>query len=210
MKATFLKTKDIGFDKKDGSGHLPGKALTAMDGTEYKLWGNSSKNVSVGTEYEFEAEGGKIDGKTFRPAGQAPSAPERDYEPPINQQKQTSIETQNAVTNVSNLWAAGKLADDSLLVQNLIPYLESKLIIGSHKAQITSSPLVEAAVALGGVVKGEFPNPGAFLNKCWNEHGLQRADVEAIVGPISAEIDLDGAYLCLTTELAERSKRKSA
>jgi len=159
VKATFLKTKDIGFDKKDGSGHLPGKALTAMDGTEYKLWGNSSKNVSVGTEYEFEAEGGKIDGKTFRPAGQAPSAPERDYEPPINQQKQTSIETQNAVTNTCNLWAAGKIEDDSLLAKNVLDYLASKLIIGSHKAQVKASPLVEAAVEMGGVVK-EADAPG--------------------------------------------------
>ena len=138
VKATFTKTKDIGFDKKDGSGHLPGKALTAMDGTEYKLWGNSSKNVSVGTEYEFEAEGGKIDGKTFRPAGQAPSAPGKDYEPPINQQKQTSIETQNAVTNTCNLWAAGKIEDDSLLARNVLDYLASKLIIGSHRAQVAA------------------------------------------------------------------------
>ena len=151
MKATFSKTKDIGFDKKDGSGHLPGQQLTAMDGTVYKLWGNSSKNVSVGTEYEFEAADGKIDGKTFRPFGQSASVPEKDYEPPINKEKQSSIETQHAATCVTNLYIAGKIDDDSLLVQNLIPYLESKLLPGSHRAQM--SPLVQAAVEVGGVAK---------------------------------------------------------
>ena len=148
MKATFSKTKDIGFDKKDGSGHLPGQQLTAMDGTVYKLWGNSSKNVSVGTEYEFEAADGKIDGKTFRPFGQSASVPEKDYEPPINKEKQSSIETQHAATCVTNLYIAGKIDDDCLLVKNLMPYLESKLLPGSHRSQ-----MVQAAVDVGGVEK---------------------------------------------------------
>jgi len=166
---------------------------TIKDGKGKDLWCNEEE----GTPQET-------------PSQQVSTPHSATYSSPETDKRQVSIETQNAVTNTCNLWAAGKIEDDSLLAKNVLDYLASKLIIGSHKAQVKASPLVEAAVALGGVVKGEFPNPGAFLNKCWNEHGLQRADVEAIVGPISAEIDLDGAYLCLTTELAERSKRKSA
>jgi len=205
MKATFTKTKDIGFDKSDGSGRMPARALTTPEGTTYKLYGNKSKDVDVGTEYEFEAEDGKIDGKTFRPAGEPKSSYQKQDDGNFHE-KQTSIETQNAVTNVCNLIAAGVLPLDSLLGRNVIPYLESKLIIGSHKAQVAASPVVQAAIEMGGVVKPQFPNIGAFLNKCWSEHGLQRPDVEAITGPITPETDFEGAYVCLVTELEHKGK----
>jgi hypothetical protein len=157
VKTSFRGIKDCGFDGNDGK-HIDGKALTGDDGNTYRIYGKAAREqIQIGDVYEFEAdEKGKIDPKTFRKEGEPKPEP-KPSEPPINSQKQASIETQNAVTNVVNLWVGGKLDDvpeGQLIKDNVIAYLQGKIIGQAVKAQ--SGYLVDAAKEQGAVKNDEL------------------------------------------------------
>lgn len=121
--------------------------------------------------------------------------------------KQASIEAQNARTNLTSLCVAGKLAEDAVLSK-----AEEQLILlltvtagfprGNPTDSIVSSPMVQEAVRQGGVVtkvtSKEFPNLGAFLNRCHTELGLERTEVEKILDvKLSTSTDFEGAWVAL-------------
>lgn len=131
-------------------------------------------------------------------------APPPPPEPAINQQKQASIEAQNARTNLTNLFIAGKLDEYPLVKSTLLSQLCS--YAGIHFDGTHTESLVQAAMKAGAVPKvdtgyappanGQFKNVGDFLNHAYKEYGLQRPEVEALLGePVTPRTDLDGAWL---------------
>jgi hypothetical protein len=135
-------------------------------------------------------------------AAPAPQAtPGKPFEPAINREKQASIEQQNARTNLTQLAIAG------LLDEGEKASLIGQLCAIANIARCVPPGLVDAVKAAGGkVVKTgtkQFPNLGAFLNKCWTELKLQRPDVEAYLEmPVTDTTDFDAAWVLLNDIIA--------
>ena len=124
--------------------------------------------------------------------------------------KQASIEAQSARANLMNLVIAelGIPEEDRLIKDDIARALVSQLYSytslsfnGSYKEK--GGHVVEAAKKAGAIevdrTHGQFANVGAFLNRCHQEYGLQRPQVETILGePITAKMDLDTAWLTVT------------
>ena len=132
------------------------------------------------------------------------AAPEKPFEPAINQQKQSSIEAQNALTNLTNLAIAGILPEH--YHNRLCVALLGRTGLNWGESTATKPGLVDAAIKAGAVPKadtgyvqpknGQFKNVGDFLNRCYQEYGMQRPEVEALLGePVTAKSDLDGAWV---------------
>ena len=217
MNTSFKSQKDASFTDDAGKA-VAGRFLSDFDGNKFKLFGKAAESVELGVNYDFEVKSTDkygsqlIDGKTFRKAGEAKPEPrhEESSEPRINQQKQSSIETQHAITKVVELRVGNVIDDDDPLYKAALSYIKDRVMGADNRvAQKATSPLVEAVKDAGGVekydgqlkepvvrTKGEFANVGAFLNRCHQEYDLQRPAVEAILGePITAKTDLDGAWL---------------
>ena len=158
-----------------------------------------------------DAEGNTLEwcNEDKQPAPQAapqaqPSKPEARTEWAPNPEKQHSIEAQNALTNLTNLAIAGILPahyHDRLCVALL-----GRTGLNWGESTATKPGLVDAAIKAGGVPKadtgyvppknGQFKNVGDFLNRCYQEYGMQRPEVEALLGePVNAKSDLDGAWV---------------
>jgi len=181
-KTPFFKTKNMrGYAHpiKDASGNT----VQGPDGKD--LWCNEQEKADEHVVVDT-----------------TPATPAEVYhsnEPPINREKQASIEQQNARTNLTQLAIAG------LLPESEKQLLISQLLFIANIARGVPTGLVEAVQAAGGkVVKcgtKQFPNVGAFLNKCWTELKLQRPEVEAYLEmPITDTTDFDAAW-CLLNDI---------
>jgi len=117
--------------------------------------------------------------------------------------KQASIEAQNARTALTSLMIAGKLTTASIdaydpLEFALVSQLTDRAGVTFKGFKNKQGTMVDAAKAAGAVEKKQFPNLGAFLNKCHSDLGLERADVEKMLDTkLSASTDFDGAWVAL-------------
>jgi len=66
-----------------------------------------------------------------------------------------------------------------------------------------TNPLVEEAKDLGAVEP--IKNAGEFLTRALKEHGLNKTQVEKVVGDVSELTDLEGAWLFLTNSLTDKA-----
>lgn len=164
--------------------------------------------IKPGAKFDIEWEKSK-DGKyknitTMFPTGQEKPPPLP--EPPINTKKQASIEMQSALDNLTQYGIAGRLSKESIASMSYEEMrVVAKLFENAGLAfREPKSQMVEAAKEMGAVEKpkkGQFPNKGAFLTKCYKELGLQRPDVEEKIGPIDNISDFDGAWIALNNSL---------
>ena len=98
---------------------------------------------------------GKTLGWCNEPEGAAPTQQEttpadKPFEPQINQQKQTSIETQHAITKVVELRVGNVIDDDDPLYKAALSYIKDRVMGADNRVtQKATSPLVEAAKDAG-------------------------------------------------------------
>jgi hypothetical protein len=156
--------------------------------------------------HPMKDENGNTTGWCNEPEKAEPKAePKEDkpFIPAINPEKQASIEAQNARTALTSLMIAGKLTTASIdaydpLEFALVSQLTDRAGVTFKGFKNKQGTMVDAAKAAGAVEKKQFPNLGAFLNKCHSDLGLERADVEKMLDTkLSASTDFDGAWVAL-------------
>ena len=192
----------------------PYVAFTDSTGTKWtswdaKLWQLIRPGAQFDIEWEQDGKYQNIKSMTFK--GEVEPPPPQ--EPAISHEKLESNLAMNARNNLTALDVVGKLSDGLhlALVSQLCSFA-GLLFDGTYKEK--GGHVVAAVEKAGGVkkgmdvpleeppikAKGQFANVGAFLNRCHQEYGLQRPQVEALLGePISAKTDLDGAWLMVVS-----------
>jgi len=106
-----------GVEQKKSSGGKPYLSFTDSTGKRWTYWDGANKvwhlikpGALLDLEWEQNGKYQNIVTATFKGETEPPPPPE----PAINHEKQESIESQNALTNLTTLMAANMLTDDYL------------------------------------------------------------------------------------------------
>jgi lysozyme family protein len=111
----FMTQKDVSF-MDDAGKNVPGRLLSGDDGKMYKVFGKAAESIKLGTSYNFTVKStdqkgvNLIDGRTLQAGdGAEPATPSA---PPEPDKRQSSIEAQNALTNLTTLMVAKMLTPE--------------------------------------------------------------------------------------------------
>ena len=171
------------------------------DGSEFTTFDKAAKEVGIGGIIELEPviKAGKTNFTKFtiKKKGQAPSATSTSEETPVKRQ---SIEDQNRAGHITNLWIAGKIKDDDLLVKKLRTWLEK---LGTQEKKAESSIAKPSATLPEGEDWPPLKDLGQLFTRA-QSYGLSRRDVceSAGVGKAEDIIDFDEAWAATAKRFA--------
>ena len=197
VNVTDIKVK-TGVTKTGAKAGEPWELIIIIgdDGSEFTTFDKKAKEVGIGGVMELEPvlKGGKVNFTKFtitkKGQAPAPSGTSNGGEAP---EKRQSIEDQNRAGHITDLWIAGKIADDDPLVPKIRAWLDK---LGDSKPSTTKA---SGSAGKKSEQNGKVP-PLKDLGDLYTragKFGLSPRDVcEAVdVGKGEEIIDLDEAWV---------------
>ncbi len=181
------------------------------DGSEFTTFDRKAKEVGIGGVIELEPvlKGGKVNFTKFtitkRGQAQAPGPTSTGFTNGDSPEKRKSIEDQTRAERITELWIAGKLTDEDILVSKLRDWLEK---LGTA---ITTKPQAEKVSSSSSTGAPPLKTVGELFTRA-SKFGLSSRDVCEAVGVLKGEdiIDFDEAWVATATKFASTIKASQA
>ena len=167
------------------------------DGSEFTTFDRKAKEVGIGGVIELEPvlKGGKVNFTKFtitkRGQAQAPGPTSTGFTNGDSPEKRKSIEDQTRAERITELWIAGKLTDEDILVSKLRDWLEKLGAAVAEKKPESAKATSEKQTT----EPGHFENAGQFMAAVQKDFGMNQEAVKTRFGCAAKDIaDLDTAW----------------